>query len=97
MRIRKWVDIGQDIDIDIGLDDIRCAMAEAFQNVTQDRLGEPGPNRAEIMMTFNDIAIFLKAVTNAQISMMTLGQIDTIHRFLTTQAERFKIPEEMQR
>ena len=33
MKVSNWVDIGQEVEIEIGLDEIRGVMAEAFANV----------------------------------------------------------------
>lgn len=94
MKIRKWVDMGQEVNVEVGVDDIRAALQEAFAVVTTDRLGEPGPNRAEILMAINNIGTFLKAITPAQISFLTFGQCDMIWKFLSDQAARFKVTEE---
>ena len=89
MKIRQWVDMGQEVEIEIGADDVRIALAEAFANVTQDRLGESGPNRAEIARALNNIAIFLKALTDEQIAMLSIDARKTVTQFLSQQADRF--------
>jgi len=89
MKVRKWVDMGQEVTIEIGVDDVRAALAEAFAVVTEDRLGEPRPNRAEIAMTFNSIGTFLRAITDEQIGILNPQQRELICKFLTEQAARF--------
>ena len=94
MKIRTWVDMGKEVDVDVSVEDVRACLQEAFAVVTTDRLGEPGPNRAEIMMAFNNIGTFLKAITPAQINLRTFGQCDMIWKFHTDQAARLKVTEE---
>ena len=92
MQIRKWVDMGQEVKVEIGMEDIRAALSECFETVTQDRLGEEGPNRAEVVMAINSIANFLNALTDSHIEKLTDVQRDVIHNFLSRSAERFKLP-----
>lgn len=89
MKVSKWVDMGQEVEIEVGVDDIRGALAEAFARVTNDRLGEDGPTAQEVMFAFNSIAQFLRAITNEQISHMNVHQLATIAGFLDTQAKRY--------
>ncbi len=96
MKITKWVDFGQEIEINVDSKDISAALAEAFAVVTKDRLGEEGPNRNDILIALNAIAAFLNALTDQQISLMTLGQRITVSGFLAKHAARFKIPKEME-
>lgn len=90
MKIRKWVDMGQEVEVEIGADDIRSALSEAFSRVMQDRLGEEGPTRQEVTLALNDIAIFFNALTDQQIDLLTLGQRNIVQVFLFKAAERFK-------
>ncbi len=89
MKVSKWVDMGQEVDIEIGVDDIRGALGEAFAQVTRDRLGEPGPNVAEIKFALNSMAEFLRAVTDRHIDMLTHEQRKMIENFLAAQASRY--------
>jgi hypothetical protein len=92
VRVRKWVDIGQEVEIEIGIEDIRAGLNEAFYAVTEDRLGEPGPNNAEVMMAFNNLGTFLRAVTAEQIGRMKPAQRQAILAFLAEQALRYEEP-----
>ena len=89
MRVEKWVDFGQNVTVEIGMDDIRAALAECFEVVTRDRLGESGPNRADILRALSSISSFLEALTDKQIGMLTDSQKAVIHDFLREQATRF--------
>lgn len=94
MKVSKWVDMGQEVDVEISVEDIRCALAEAFSAVTEDRLGEPGPSRQDIARALNLIAQFLKALTDGQIDMLTFGQRFAIEKFLSEQTVRFRLTTE---
>lgn len=89
MKISKWVDMGQEVDIEIGMDDIRAAMQECFATVTTDRLGVSVPNHYEISAAFNAIANFLNALTDEHIGSLSITQRDVIHNYLIRSAERF--------
>ena len=90
MKIRKWVDFGQEIQIEIGIEDVRGALAECFKNVMADRLGEDGPSVVEVLRTFSCVGTFLSALTEEQISAFNDSQRKVIFAFLTEQASRYK-------
>jgi hypothetical protein len=90
MKVTKWVDMGQDVEISIGADDIRIALAESFDIVTRDRLGEEGPTRFDITSALNSIGAFLNALTDEQISLLTDGQRNLVGSFLAKSSARFK-------
>jgi hypothetical protein len=93
MKIRKWIDASQEIEVDIGADDIRAALAEACGVVNRTRPGD-GPSRQDILIALNNIGAFLRAITDNQISMLTFGQRSTVWKFLREHSERFQISEE---
>lgn len=84
MKIYKWVDIGQEVEIEIGFNDVRVALAESFAQVTKGSPGETG-----MLLAFNQIAMFMKAVTVKQIGMLNVQQRKIIGDFLAEQAKRF--------
>ena len=90
MKISKWVDVGQEVDIEIGVDDIRATLQECFSTVTTDRLGVSVPNHYEVSAAFNAMANFLNALTDEHITALSITQRDVIHNYLTRSAERFK-------
>jgi hypothetical protein len=90
VKVSKWVDFGLEVDVEVGVDDIRVALAEAFANVTDDRLGEEGPSRHDISRAINCIALFLKALTDEHIALLTQGQREIIGKFLSESAARFE-------
>lgn len=90
MKVSKWVDMGQEVEIEVGVEDIRGALAECFARVTDDNyLGEREANRAEISMAFSTLAEFLRAVSERQIDMLTHEQRRIIKQFLVEQGERY--------
>lgn len=70
----------------------RCR--KAFGNVTVDRLGEERPTCHDVARAFNSIAMFLNAVSDQQLDLLTIGQRVTIQAFLFKAAERFAPPVE---
>ena len=96
MKIRKWVDMGQEVEIEIGSDDIRCALAEAFSRDT-DTLGEE-PDRGSILRTFNSIGAYFKALNDEQIAALNPQQRAVVLKFLKAQVARFEaVPEEREK
>jgi len=81
--------MGQEVEIEIGMEDVRAALAESFQTITTDRLGEPGPNAAEFKMALSQIGTFLNAVTDEHIALLTLDARKVISNFLSGNAARF--------
>lgn len=92
MKVRKWVDFGQEVEVNIGADDIRAALAEAFETIAGDRLGENGPNRNDVCMALNNIAGFLNGITDQQIGLLYPTQRSTVEQFLLKAAQRFRQP-----
>jgi hypothetical protein len=95
MKISKWVDMGQEVEVEICAQDIRAALSEAFSVVTCDPLGEEGPNRNDVLIALNGMAAFLNALTEDQIATLLLGQRPIIQAFLLKAAARFAVPPEM--
>ena len=93
MTIRKWVDIGAEVDIDIGVDDIRGALAEAFARTEQQF--EELPTITDILRAFNIIGGFLNAFEQQHIDRLSLAQRSTIAAYLSKAADRFIVPVEV--
>ncbi len=90
MKVFKWVESAQEVEIEITTDDIRAALAESFSEITADRLGEDGPRRSEIVQAFNLVGQFLNAVTDDQVRQMLPNQIGLIAAFLTAAGARYE-------
>jgi hypothetical protein len=97
MKISKWVDMGQEVDIEIDFNDIRVALAEAFEPITRERLGEEGPSCGDVGRALNSMAAFLNALTDEHIAQLTAMQRSVIGRFLADTSLRFKVPAEATR
>lgn len=89
MRISKWVDMGQEVEIEIGMDDIRAALSECFERATRDELYDEGPNRQHIVYAMNTLGTFLRALTDRHIDCLTHEQRRVIEAFLTEQSKRY--------
>lgn len=88
MRVSKWVDFGQEVDIEIDFRDVQSAMGEAFERATEDRLGEE-PSRADISRAINMVGTFLKALPDAHIAVLGSEGRKIVHDFLLEHAARF--------
>ncbi len=88
MKVTKWVDMGAEVTIDIGADEIRNALAEAFANTNQEL--EKAVNVHDILSAFNCIGSFLRAFTDEQIAALKPTQREIVGRFLMEAALRFK-------
>lgn len=87
MRVTKWVDMGADVEIEIGADDVRRALDEAFSE-TEQRL-EYAVNIHDVLRAFNSIGQFLNALTDEQIALLNDAQRKVIGAFLNKAASRF--------
>lgn len=91
MKIEKWVDLGAEVSIEIGADDVRLALAEAFEQVNKDCIfDEEVPTIADVLYAINSIAAFLKALTPEQIARLNEKQQELTANFLREQAKRFE-------
>lgn len=93
MKISKWVDMGQDVDVEIGVDDIRDALTEAFAQITEDESWAGGsiPNSDDIVRVLADIGSFLRALTDDQIALLNPAQRTLVETFLREHACRFQL------
>ena len=78
MRIKKWIDIEQEIDVDISVEDITVALAEDPDTTTR------------IMNGLNQAAEFMKGISDEMIGEMRVAQRIIIGQFLEKQADRYK-------
>jgi hypothetical protein len=92
MRIKTWVELSQEVEVSIDIHDIRGALAEAFNHVTEDRPCEELPRAADVARAFNEIGTFLNAVTDEQIALLKPGQRRVIGEYLAKQVPRFTPP-----
>lgn len=89
MRISKWVDMGQEVEIEIGADDIRLALAEAFATTSGGVLGEV-PTKHDVTRSLNSIGAYLNAMTEEHIAKLSAGERKIIGEFLAKNAARFQ-------
>jgi hypothetical protein len=87
MIIRKWVELREEVEIEISMASIREAMAEAFGEIITPL--EPGPAPREVKRALNDIAAFLNALTEKQIAALEEPARKIVGSFLAEQSARF--------
>lgn len=92
MKITKWVDIpSQEVEIEIGLDDIRIALSKAFgAALPRNDENDESPTSLDVMLALASIGSFLRALTDEQIATLMPSQRVVIATFLAEQAKRFE-------
>ncbi len=70
MKVTKWIDFSQEVTIEIGSDDIRVALSEAFANALPIGKGREEPSRQDILIAFNAAGAFMRAMTDEDIALM---------------------------
>jgi hypothetical protein len=88
VKVRAWVEISEEREIDLSLEDVTSALAEAFARVTDEQDAKPA--RSDVLMAINRIGTFLKALTDEQLGQMNVAQLRTIGEFLDTQSARYR-------
>jgi hypothetical protein len=89
MKITKWVDMGEEVEVEVSTEDIRAALAESFAEVTKDLLGEL-PSTFPVVSALSDIGKFLRALSDEQIALLNPAQRRVVGQFLAEQAARFR-------
>jgi hypothetical protein len=89
MKITKWVDMGAEVEVEIGADDIRIALSEAFSSVEVQAF-DAKPTRFDVTRALNDIAAFFNAITDEHIGLLNDAQREVTEKFLRRAADRFK-------
>lgn len=77
MKVRQWVELSQEVEIDIGRDEILAAFSES---------PDPGETWFPIL---NRYALCLNALPDATIATWSLSQRQAIRDFLMKHAARF--------
>lgn len=88
MRVTKWVDMGAEVEVEIGADDIGIALSEAFSAANQQL--EKAVNIHDVLRAINNIAGFLKGISDENIGRFNDKQREFISNCLIEQGERFK-------
>ena len=79
MRVSKWVDYSSEVEIDIGMEDIRAGIAEALA----------AGNPHDVNGALNNIGAFLRALTDDQIAALSPKVREIVRVFLAESAMRF--------
>lgn len=88
MIVTKWIEVSQEIEVDIGPGDIRKALDESCNKVIDPR-GEESPSRSDILIAIGSVAAFLNALTEDHIAMLLPSHRLIIRQALLKIIERF--------
>ncbi len=77
MRVKAWVELAEEKEIEIGIDDISSAIYDA---------AEPS---ASLSLLLNTVAQVLKAASDEQIAKLSSHARETVTHFLNEQAARY--------
>ena len=89
MRVTTWVDLSEEVEVDVSAEDIRCAMSEAFDEAKPDPHNEKTPGISTILRALNSMATFLNGLTDEHIARMEPRQRAITREFLVKQSARF--------
>ncbi|KKL45017.1 hypothetical protein LCGC14_2359870 [marine sediment metagenome] len=78
MRIDKFIDFSQEVEIELSSDDISLILREDPESLNA------------ILSNLNSVATFLKGVPSERIGELSDWQREVIAAFLTSQANRYK-------
>ena len=95
MTVNKWIEIAEEREVEIGADDIRCALGEAFAR-TKPRDEDDHPHRGDVLSALNSIAQFLNAFDDNLLALIG-PQRRLIADFLRRSADKFAGPSSVQR
>ena len=87
MTIKKWVEFSQEVDVEIGGDEVALAFQEAWGRIDDI---DGVPNRQAIIRAIGRVGTFFKALSDAQIADLYVKQRETIRKFLETEAVRWR-------
>jgi len=77
MRIEKWIDIAQEIEIDLSAEDIKFVFSQA-------------EGVAELLYNFSQIETFLKAIPQEKMDDIKPEHRSRFSKFLFEQRQRFE-------
>jgi hypothetical protein len=87
MKVSQYVNFSQEIEIEVGVDDIRAAFAEELAEIKR-----PVSDHA-IKQMLNVVGQFFNALTEDQIATLTPQARSTVQQYLVKQAQRFALAE----
>jgi hypothetical protein len=80
MRVKTWVELSDEVEVDLSGDQIAAAMLENDGDI---------PVRIRIKRSFNNFAGFLNGLTAEQVEALEPKVRELIHNFCVQQAARF--------
>lgn len=87
MKVKTWISIEQEVDVNISADDIRCALMEDIPADVRDPKDPDHP----IMRALSSIYQYLQEIPDVRISEMLPTQRTAYSKFFAEQSERYKI------
>jgi hypothetical protein len=89
VKVKKWVEMSEEIEVEIGADDVRCALAEAFARVSVRDIDDR-PNRFDVSEALNGIGKFFNGLADEHIALLSPAARATVAGYLSKQVERFR-------
>jgi hypothetical protein len=86
MKVTKWVEFSQEVEISLGVEDISSLLSESLISERQETI-------QGVLYALNSIATFLRAIGDKQIAAMHPIHRRTVATFLAQQSGRFQNPE----
>ena len=87
MKVTTWVEFSQEVEIEIGADDVSAALSEAFARLARDI--DDHPNRYDVTGALGAIGQFLRALKDEHIAQLNDAQRKVVRDFLLMQGARF--------
>ena len=91
MKITKFIDLGQEVEVEISAEDVAQSLAEDFAIANRETIGEK-PLRFDLVRALNSMAVFLNALTDEQIALLEPKPRKLVREFLHRAALRFVDP-----
>lgn len=86
VTIKKWVELGKEVEISISVDDITAALAECFDSVEYS-----AHSVADVLRGLNYVASFMNAIKDQNISDMNAQQRKVVSDFLEKELVRWSV------
>lgn len=79
MKIKKWVSVEAEVEVDVTMDDIRAELC-----------ADGNENETECLRILNRCGSAMKAIPDATIAKMTAAQRNVVASFFKEQSERYR-------
>ena len=86
VKVKKWVELSEEVEVQIDINDIRSALAEALQVIVD---SDEWASRYDVKRALNSISEFFDALTDEQIDLLEEKPRQMVHAYLAKAADRF--------